>query len=353
MIKYFFWPLLFILFFLRYLAAVPKYQDGDRIRIRSHVTEEPSRGDNYQSITLKGVKIYLDPYPEISYGDRLVVEGIVDGRKLKDPTLLGLKKSEGSFYSLREKMLLNINSTLPYPHSALVSGVVLGSKKSIFEDFWQDLKVTGTAHVVVASGMNVSLVGGFVLNSLILLTKRKKAALASIAVIWLYVLFCGLEAPLVRAGIMGSVAFIAQGLGKIYFAKRALFLSAFTMLIINPLWFWDLGFILSFMATLSLILFETKINRLIYFLPKFFRQDFSTSLAAQIGVAPILFISFGNFNPVSPLINALILWTIAPITILGMISSLLGIISANLSLPILYLTYPLSSWFLLIINFFS
>ncbi len=353
MIKYFLGLLLFALFFFRYMIAIPKYQDGDRIRIRSRVTQEPFRGENYQSITLKGIKIYFDPYPEISYGDRLVVEGVVDGRKLKDPALLSLEKSKGFFYPLREKILSNINSTLPYPHSALVSGVVIGSKKNIFEDFWQDLKSTGTAHVVVASGMNVSLVGGFTLNSLILLTKRKKAVLVSIAVIWLYVLFCGLEAPLVRAGIMGSVAFIAQGLGKIYFAKRALFISAFTMLIINPLWIWDLGFILSFMATLSLILFENKINRLIYFLPKFFRQDFSTSLAAQIGVAPILFISFGSFNPISPLINTLILWTIAPITILGMISSLLGIISTSLSLPILYLIYPLSSWFLLVINFFS
>jgi competence protein ComEC len=116
---------------------------------------------------------------------------------------------------------------------------------------------------------------------------------------------------------MGSVTFVAQALGRLQAASRALFLSAALMLIIKPDWITDLGFILSFVATASLMLFERKIASLIRFVPGIFREGLSTSLAAQIGVAPILFATFGQFSLLSPIINALVLWTIAPITIIG------------------------------------
>jgi competence protein ComEC len=152
---------------------------------------------------------------------------------------------------------------------------------------------------------------------------------------------------------MGSIAFSAQALGRLNDAWRGLFLSALIMLIFRPEWIGDLGFILSFVATASLMLFEKRIRKRVKFLPDVIRQDFSTSLAAQIGVAPIIYVTFGQFNILSPVINALVLWTIAPITIIGMVGGIVSLLSIPLGKLILLLSFPLTSWFVFVVQLFG
>jgi len=101
------------------------------------------------------------------------------------------------------------------------------------------------------------------------------------------------------------------------------------------------------------MLFERKIAHLVRFVPGIFREGFSTSLAAQIGVAPILFVTFGQFNLLSPIINALVLWTIPPITIIGGIGGIIGLMMPFFGKLILLLSYPLTSWFIWIVELFS
>ncbi|OGM54527.1 hypothetical protein A3F62_03250 [Candidatus Woesebacteria bacterium RIFCSPHIGHO2_12_FULL_44_11] len=254
---------------------------------------------------------------------------------------------------MKERILDFYRMTLPSPHADLIAGMVLGAKSSLSKAFWEALKTTGTAHVVVASGMNVTLVAGFLLNFLISIVSRKIAVILTIVGIWIYVVLVGFEAPIIRAAIIGTVAFSAQGLGKMYSAWRALILSALVMLVYQPAWITDLSFILSFVATASLMLFEVKIRRLIYFVPGLFREGLSTSLSAQIGVAPILYIAFGQFNIFSPLINAAVLWTVAPITIIGFISGFVGLVVPFVGKLVLYLAYPLTSWFIWVVGFTS
>ena len=229
----------------------------------------------------------------------------------------------------------------------------MGSKAGLPASFWEALKKTGTAHVVVASGMNVTLVTSFLIGILIIFLPRRKAIPLALVGVWSYSLLSGFDAPIVRAAIMGSIVFTAQAFGRLQTASRALFLSAALMLIIKPDWITDIGFILSFVATGSLMLFERKIASLIHFVPGIFREGLSTSLAAQIGVAPILYATFGQFSLLSPIINALVLWTIAPITIIGGIGGVLGLISVTIGKMIIFLAYPLTTWFIWIVGVFG
>ena len=242
---------------------------------------------------------------------------------------------------------------MPIDHAGLISGVTIGSKQGISEGFWEKLKNSGTVHVVVASGMNVTLVASFLINFLILFLPRKRAVFAAISGIWIYSLLSGFDAPIVRAAIMGSLAFGAVALGRLYVAWRALFISAAAMLIIKPDWVTDLGFILSVVATASLMLFERKIYRMMHFVPGIFREGLSTSFAAQIGVAPIIYATFGQFNILSPIANALVLWTIPLMTTIGMVSGLVGVITPSFGRIFLYLTYPLTSWFIFVVELFG
>ena len=125
------------------------------------------------------------------------------------------------------------------------------------------------------------------------------------------------------------------------------------MLIYNSDWALDIGFILSFVSTGSLMLFEKRIRGWLSRVPEILKEGLSTSLAAQIGVAPILFVTFGQFNILSPLINALVLWTVPYIMILGSIGGVVGLAIPLLGKFIIFLSYPLLWWFVKIVEIFG
>jgi len=115
----------------------------------------------------------------------------------------------------------------------------------------------------------------------------------------------------------------------------------------------DIGFILSFVSTMSIMLFQSKIDKKVQFLPKVIKEGFTTSLSAQIGVTPILFVTFGQFNIWSPLINALILWTVPILMVLGALGGVVGLAVPFLGKSILWLSYPLLWWFVGVVEVFS
>lgn len=327
------------------------YPDGTVLKISGRVSGEPLQYSYYQRVFLQGFKVYIPRDIEIKYGDRLVVTGYFEGGAVKSAEVVEKKDAGNFLYNFRENLLDFYQTALPRDHSALVAGVTIGSKKNITSEFWEKLKTSGTAHVVVASGMNVTLVASFLMSFLVSLVPRRKAIPLALLGIWAYSLISGFDSPVIRAAIMGSITFTAQELGKLYFAWRALIFSALTMLFIKPEWIADTGFILSFAATTSLMLFEKRVHVLLKFIKfGFLRKDLSTTLAAQIGVTPILFFSFGQLNLLSPLINASVLWTILPITIIGMTGGILGLIAKPIGSTLILLVYPLTSWFIFVVN---
>jgi competence protein ComEC len=152
---------------------------------------------------------------------------------------------------------------------------------------------------------------------------------------------------------MSSFIFLGQAAGRLVSIWRIFFLTAGLMLIYNPDWVNDIGFILSFVSTASLMLFEKHIRKWLFRVPEVLKEGLSTSLAAQIGVAPILFVTFGQFNIWSPLINGLVLWTVPIIMILGSVGGLIGLIIPILGKVVLYLSYPLLWWFVKVVEVFG
>ncbi len=347
--SYRFWILLLIILGLRvfiYYETVPDYPDGTLIRIKTNVRSEPLRFENSQYLKIKGFKVYLPKYPEIGYGDNVVVEGVVYENSLKKAKIIDLSDSGNILFNLRERLLRFYQRSLPPKHSGLVAGMVLGSKSGIDTIFWEKLKNSGTVHVVVASGMNVSLVAKFLISIWVIFLPRRKAIPFAFIGIWIYAFLSGLDAPIVRAGIMGSLTFIAQELGKMYYAGRALIFTSVLMVFIKPEWISDLGFILSFVATASILLLDEPLRNMFKKVPDILKGDLSSSLSAQIGVAPILYASFGQFNILSPLYNLLVLWTVPIVTVVGMVAGIVSLIFVPLGQYLLYLVYPFTSWFI-------
>lgn len=344
--------ILLLLVVVRYQQLRPVYEQGDLVQISTKVNSEPIQYENAQYLKLVNLKIYLPKYPQVYYGDDVVVRGTVQDDKLEDPVLLEQNSGASYLYVLRRNIVDFYRQGLPQPYNSLVAGVVLGSKGSVPQQFWDKLKHTGTVHIVVASGTNVSIVAGYILLLLLHFFNRKISVITALSGIWVYALLSGFDAPIVRASIMGSLTFGSQLLGRMYLAMNSLFLSALLMLVVNPYWIRDWGFIMSFLATLALIVFEPSIRRKLSRVPVLLREGLSTSIAAQIGVAPVLVFAFNQFNWLSPIYNMLILWTVPPITILGMFAGLLSLLSVTLGQAVLYLVFPFAYIFVKMIDIF-
>ncbi len=356
--KYLFYLSVLCLILLRYKQTIPVYKDGDFVRISAKVYSEPIVYDRQQYVKLLGLSFYLPKYPEITYGDMIEVTGTVTNSKLQRQSRLLitnyklLEKNTGFLYKFRNSLISFYKASIPEPYASLVAGITIGSK-NMPQDFWDRLKSTGTAHIVVASGTNVTLTISLMIGLFTYWMKRRRAIIVTLLGIACYVILSGFDAPIIRAGIMGSVLLIGQEAGRVISSWRVLFYAAAIMLIIKPAWITDLGFILSFTATISLIVFEKKVAVRLKIIPAIFREGLSTSLAAQIGVAPILFATFGSFNILSPIINMLVLWTVPFIMVAGALAGLIGLVVPLIGRLILFVIYPLLWYFVNLIELFT
>lgn len=320
--------LFLVVYLIRLDAVRPTFQEGDRVRITGRLSEEPFLIDGRQRLILGQVRVYVDRFPEYHYGEEMVAEGVVEkgegGLYLKNAKVVQVGQV-AQVQTLRERTLGLYSKFLPEPHNALLSGIVLGTKTSLDSSFFESLRKTGTLHVVVASGTNIALFAGSILAVLARIIGRRTAIVPTLLATWLYVFLVGWQPPIVRAGIMGSIAFAAQAYGREFDAWRALFASGVVLLLLEPLWLFDVGFQLSFAATAGILAFSSSISKRLLLVPVF-REDLTTTLAAQIAVSPILWFNFGQFSLISPLVNSLILWTVPPIMAGGGIIAFLGVL---------------------------
>ena len=258
-------------------------------------------------------------------------------------------ETENKLTPVRRQLAVNINRLLPEPQGALLSGILLGVKSDLPKHFKEALVNTSTIHIAVVSGQNLSLLAGFILNLAGLIGRRKAIILSWLACLF-YTFLTGLEIPVLRAFIMVSFTFLAQILGRENESVWILILTALLMLIFQPLWITSISFQLSFLATLAVVAVAPRVIERLKFVPEIIREDFGVSFSAQLLTFPIIALNFHNLSLIGLLVNTLVLWTITPIMILGVVSLSLSFLFGNvvMLLPGVFLTY-----FVYIVNFFA
>jgi competence protein ComEC len=244
-----------------------------------------------------------------------------------------------ALYEFKDKALENIYRLFPDPESSLLAGILLGVDTGLTSELQQAFKDTGTAHIIAISGFNISIIAGlFVTFFSRFLGPRRGALLAIIGIIF-YTILVGGEAAVVRAAIMGGLALFAKQVGRRQFALNTLLAVALLMCLWNPLFIWDVGFQLSFFATLGLILyadpFSQFANRIItrYFpasaaerAAELFSEFVLLTLAAQVTTIPIMAYHFQRISLVSFIANPFILPPQPAVMILGGLAVLLSLV---------------------------
>jgi competence protein ComEC len=284
----------------------------------------------------------------------LGVSGTVYIRTSSDVCLAGIKGGGWLHklgFSIKNYVLKIIEFCLDKNQAGLLSGMIIGYKDGLDENAYNAFSKAGLTHIMVASGMNVA----FIILPLTYIFKKMQigssaTSILIIAVLILFVFVAGFSASVVRAVIMGIIIL----LGKLIMRETDIFTSisaaAIILLFINPYTIFDIGFQLSFSATISLVMFYQKIKERIdhKYLPNIISDTLAATIAAQIGVVPITLYYFNNLSTISILSNLLVVPVVQVITIIGFIMVFAGIININLAVLIGYINNTFLSFVLFI-----
>jgi competence protein ComEC len=281
-------------------------------------------------------------------------------------------QAEGAFASLSGYKLTPLNRGAPWGwwrirqiiyrthlsalgkgRGPVLSAMVLGNRAVGIPFHISDaFRQAGLAHALAASGFQTSLILAAVLALANNLPQRQKFLAGGLALL----LFGGLSgfAPSVlRAVLMGFVS-LAALVGKTRVKPIPTLLAiAVLMLLINPLWIEDIGFQLSFLATLGLIVSAPAITRRLDWLPPRIATLIAVPLAATLWVLPLQLAVFGIFPLYGFLANVLTTLLLEVVTVGGFVSALAALVWPLLGKTLAWLMYLPISLLLGLVQFFS
>jgi competence protein ComEC len=349
------------------------------VRVEDFLSEDLKKlGFNKKELIL----VKSSRYPEYKYGDYLIIKGRLElPLSFEDFDYQGFLKKEGvvaqifwpkiqiskegggnfflrKIFSFKKSLRESINSNLPYPHSSILSAMILGDKSQLSNDIKNKLNITGVRHITAISGLHITILSAFLLNLFLFLGFwRKTAIYFSIFVMIIFIIMTGLQPSAIRAGIMGGLFLIAQILGRSSPSSNSIFLTAFAMLIFNPfLLRYDVGFQLSFLAMMGIIYFMPFLQKKISFIPESYipvKDTIAMTLSAYIFTLPILTYNFGYVSLVSLLANVLIVPFLYPIMVLGLGAILLSLIFGILGKILFLFVWFFLSYLIFVVEFLS
>lgn len=258
--------------------------------------------------------------------------------------------------NVRVYLFETIQRLLPEPEAGLLKGLLIGGSESLSPETKSAFARAGLSHIVAVSGYNMSVVAeGFVLLALIIgLWRRWAVGIAVLGLVFFLLLIDGSAASL-RAALMAWLAFGAYFVGRPAASFNGLLLAASLMLLFNPLLIrYDVGFQLSFLATLALLFFARHFETFDFFRSWYGKVAalFLTTFIIELFTLPIIIANFGMFSFAAPIANVLVLPLVPIAMFIGIaaiiLTSLLPIL-ATIILPILWLPLALiirlTEWF--------
>ncbi len=327
------------------------YSYGQRLRLRGHLTAPPE-------------------FEDFSYRDYLARQNVHAYMAFPDMSILpgaGGNPITGALEALKQGALKNIHRLYPDPEGSLLAGILLGVDTGLSGDLQEAFQNTGTAHIIAISGFNISIIAGL----FIILFRNglgpRLGTLAAILGIVLYTLLVGAGASVVRAAIMGSLALFARQIGRRTMGLNILTFSAMIMSALNPHVLWDVGFQLSFFATLGLILYVEPFTSFMINLLSRFGVQAATSdkiiqplteivlitYAAQLTSLPLMAYHFRQISLVSLIANPLILPVQPAVMIIGGMAVGLSLIVFPLGQITAWIALPFVSYTIRTVEFFN
>ena len=277
----------------------------------------------------------------------LVIE--MDLSKQDDGEPTRIERTQQYFLHQRTLLLQRLETAgLSDDQYAVVAAMALGDKSSLTRDLKETYSMTGASHILALSGLHLGII--YALLSMLVVGRRWQmvSQVAIILSIWAFVFLVGMSTSVVRSAVMLTVyALLAIG-HRQKMSVNTLAFTAIVMLLVSPQALFDVGFQMSFMAVFSILLFTPLFYRpfsseylMTHRLVKWLWGMVAVSIAAQIGVAPLIAYYFGRFScfflltnfiviPAATLILYLSLTTLLIPSIGIVLASIVGLLNTTL-----------------------
>lgn len=224
-----------------------------------------------------------------------------DWVKLEDKNINAFKNF---IFTSRETILSILQKNIPVNKDELgiAEALLIGYTNDLDKDLVQAYSNTGVVHIIAISGMHLGLIYIMLVWSFAKIPFINQSKIVQVVLIlsclWLFSLLTGAAASVLRSAVMFT--FIA--LGKIFSKQSSIYNSlagsAFVMLSYNPYFLWDVGFQLSYLAVIGIIIFQKPIYNWLYIKNKWINEVWklmAISLAAQVLTFPICIYYFHQF----------------------------------------------------------
>lgn len=280
-----------------------------------------------------------------------------------DIKVLGPVKNTGlgfasSLFRFKTKLSKLFSGALSPRAAAIARALIIGERDGIDQELRSYFLATGAMHILAVSGMHIGLLILALLKVLALFSRwvsRKQALLLVVLIVWYYAILTGLSASVLRSVFMFSVLLLSQLSGRQISNLNALFFSAFCLLLYDPLYLFDLGFQLSYLAMLGIYLYYELIKNWMVFKWRFVQQLWdgtALGLAATLTTLPLSLYHFHLYPNYAQIANLCLMSLSSFILILGMFFPLLQ------ALPFVdhlsaFILETCIQWMLHIMRFFS
>jgi competence protein ComEC len=216
----------------------------------------------------------------------------------------------------------------------VINALLLGQRQDISKELTTDYQKAGAIHILAVSGLHVGVIL-LILSFLFKPIERLKngaflKAFLIVLVLWAFAFIAGLSASVVRAVTMFTFLAIGLSFHKKNVVFFSLISSLFFLLIAKPMFLFDVGFQLSYLAVFGIIWIQPKLYAV--WKPKFkmvdfFWQLFTVSIAAQVGVLALSIYYFQQFPTLFLLSNLVIVPCLMYILIGGVLVFLLALLN--------------------------
>lgn len=212
---------------------------------------------------------------------------------------------------LKEKFKEKLTDNIGIRKASLVTSIVFGRDSTLDKEDEEYMNRFGVIHALSVSGLHIGII--------FLIFKKLINEKASLVMTFIYVIMTGIAFSSLRAFIMLLFSNLGFILKRKYNPIGGIAISAIIIFIMAPYCIFNIGFLLSFSATIGILLYSKKIRRKLYKIPEFLGDTLSISLAAQIFTLPLLIIFFNEFSIGFIVGNIILIPIINLILIIGVI----------------------------------
>ncbi|MCY6484268.1 ComEC/Rec2 family competence protein [Clostridium aestuarii] len=191
-------------------------------------------------------------------------------------------------YDMKRNIYYSYSEILGGEKTGIIMATAYGDTKYLSQQYKDQFNRLGICHIISVSGFHMALV----YKILECIIGVKLALVSSFA----YLMFTGAKAATIRAYVMIFILKLSKVVYKNYDSISALSLAAIILFLIRPYYILNIGFMLSFLSTLGIILYRKKIKRVLYKLPEKINNSLSITLSAQIFSMPYVMCTINNIS---------------------------------------------------------